>query len=68
MCSKKVKGMLGFFEKRIASMLREVILHLYSALLRPPLDYCAQFWAPQVKKEKELLERTQWRVTVRKTR
>jgi len=42
LCSKKVKGMLVFFEKRIASMLREDILQIYSALLRPPLDYCAQ--------------------------
>ena len=47
----------------MASKLREATLLLYSALVRPHLEYCIQMWSPQYRRDMDLLERIQRKAT-----
>ncbi|KFQ73335.1 hypothetical protein N335_13784, partial [Phaethon lepturus] len=58
--AQKANYILGHTKRSMASSSRQVILPLYSALVRPHLEYCIQLWSPQYR---NLLEWVQRRAT-----
>jgi len=61
--AQKANCILGCIKKIMASRLREEILPLCSALVRPHLESCIRLWSPEYRKDMDLLECFQRRAT-----
>lgn len=61
--AKKADSILGCVRGSAASRSREVILPLSSALVRPHLQHCVQFWTSQYNRDTDLLKGVQQRTT-----
>jgi len=63
LAAQKANCILGCIKGNLASRSSEMILPLYSTLLRPHLQPCVQLWSPQHRKDMDLLESVQRRAT-----
>lgn len=54
---------LGCISKSVASRLRKGVILLFTALVKPFLEYCVQFWASQYRKNTGKLKWVQQRTT-----
>jgi len=59
----RASRMLGMINRTITCKSQQTLLQLYKTLVRPHLEYCTVVWSPHYKKDKDLLEKVQHRLT-----
>jgi ribonuclease P/MRP protein subunit RPP40 len=65
-CAKVVKTanrVMGMIKRTFGNFSRNIIVKLYKSLIRPRLQYAIQAWRPHLKKDIDLIESVQRRVT-----
>lgn len=63
--AQKAKRILGCIKRSTTSRSREATLPIYSALMRPHMEYCVQFWGPQHKKDIKWVQSRAMKMIVR---
>jgi len=53
--AQKANCILGCIKRSVTSRTQEVIMPLYSAAVKPHLEYCIQMWSPRYTRDMDLL-------------
>jgi len=61
LAAQKANGILSSIRRGVASRERDMVVPLYPAFMRPQLEYYIQVWAPQNRKDVDLLKRVRRR-------
>ena len=59
----RANRMIGMIRASFACLNKKMFLSLYTALIRPLLEYCVQVWSPHLQKYIKLIEGVQRRAT-----
>ena len=59
LAAQKANSILGSIRRGMTSSTREVIVSLYSALVKPHVEWCIQVWCPPHREDVEHLKRVQ---------